>query len=263
MYAILDANAPTDPAFMIISAYFYGNGQRNPYFAFELAPDPNDITLFNFQFRKWYGQQSNIPLEMYPTLQVVQYEFSNETFTANCTLPTSPTDSSGTSQLCASGIFDVGDWAPFNITSNIPLNNTFAGAPVPSASSMMRTVDKTWWYSSQAPSMIMKEVDDSNELTRTVLHTTTTKPSDCTELKVCLAGTGAYPGSVVGAEVMAPLGMLLMAQAVYGATCSSDGATGDSTALVSFAVFLGGGGDDEEGGGGKSKSHRRDLLTFN
>lgn len=261
MYAILDANAPTDPAFMLTSAYFYAAGGRNPLFAFELEPDANDNTIFNFQIRKWYTHQPDIPLLMYPTLQVVSYDFSNETFTANCTLPTSPTDPSGTSQECATGLFDVGDWVPFNITSNIPLNTTFAGAPVPSVSSMMRTYDKHWWYSDAAPSMILEQIDDDNNLVRTVLRTATTKPSDCTELKVCLAGTGGYPGSVVGAEVMAPLGVLLMAQAVSGSVCSSE-AGGDSSAIVSFAVFLGGGGDDEGGGGGKSKSHRRELFTL-
>ena len=72
--------------------------------------------------------------------------------------------------------------------------------------------------------MLLQNVDISTDrLTDTVLTTSLSKPHDCTELKVCLAGTGGYPGSIVGAEVMVPMGMLLMAQISEGAHCSSGG----------------------------------------
>ena len=224
MYAILDAASAKDPPFIINTAYFYEPKNPNALFSFDIQVDPNDNTIFVFQIRNWNTVQSDIPLDLYPTLQYIQYEFANGTVSGNCTLPTSPTDPSGTSQLCTTGTFDIGDFVPFNITTNISLNTTFASATVPAVKSTVRSTWKQWWYADHAPAMWLKNVDIATDrLTSTVLKTALTKPRDCTELKVCLAGTGGYPGSVVGAEVMVPMGMLLLAQTLEGTSCTSGG----------------------------------------
>ena len=244
MYAILDGSSSNDPQFMINTAYFYQKGNPEYLFSYQIDSDSNDNKVGSFVLRDWGSEQSLIPVELYPTLQSVQYEFSNNTFTGNCSVPTSPTNASIVTESCTSGSFETGRYFPVNLTSNVPLNTTYAGTDPPSRKSLLRAVDAQWWYSDYAPSLILQQTTSSAEsdapLT-TVLRTTVTKPSDCTELKACISGTGEYPGSVVGAEVMAPLGLILMAQANYASHCADGGDSGGSPS-ISFGVSVGFGG---------------------
>ena len=220
MYAILDGKSYDDARYVVDKAYFYQANSPNSLFTYELInPDDDDVWLF--KLRTWDTPQSSIPLNMYPTLQSVQYQFINQTLTGNCTVPTSPIDNGTTSQACMTGTFDPGSYIPFNVTSNVPLNTTFAGAYVPTTTSQLRSVDEQWSYKHQRPTLILKEVDSENALQDTILRTGLTRPRDCTEMKVCLAGSKKYPAGFVGAEVMAPLGLIMLRQADYAIYCTT------------------------------------------
>lgn len=223
MYAILDAKSYNDPQYVTNKAYFYEQGHSDTLFTYEIA-NPGDADIWTFSLRTWDSMQSSIPLPMYPTLQFVQYDFVNSTLTGNCTVPISPTNtnSSTISSICLNGTYDPGNVLSFDLTSSIPLNNTSNATAVPSLTTSLRSEDKQWSFSDDAPSLILRQVDATrNTLEEIVLRTAVTKQSDCTELKVCLAGTGVSPGSVVGAEVLAPLGLILMRQADYAIYCTT------------------------------------------
>ena len=220
MYAILDGKSYNDPRYVTNVAYFYQQGNPNALFTYEIA-NPDDDDLWTFTLRNWDTQQSSIPLDFYPTLQYVQYEFINDTMNGNCTVPTAPGSANTTSLACMTGMFDPGNFLHLNMTSAVPLNNTANASATPSTTVSLRAMDKQWSFSDDAPSLILRQTDSVfSRLQELVLRTAVTKQSDCTELKVCLAGTGSGPGSVVGAEVMAPLGLILMRQADYALECT-------------------------------------------
>ena len=77
--------------------------------------------------------------------------------------------------------------------------------------------------SNAPPALILREQDRvSGALSNIVLRTAVVKPHDCTELKVCLAGLhDGREGSLVMAEVLAPLGVLLMRQTDYAVECTT------------------------------------------
>lgn len=188
-------------------AHFYQQGQSDSLFSYELNIVADTST---FGLRSWDSPQASIPLEFYPTLQSIQLNLADNTLTGNCTVPTSSTN---TSILpCLSGTFDPGAFLSLKITS-LPFRNV-SNQTVPSSTVMLRSEDDRW----DVPSLILKEVDpNSNALQGTVLRTTIQKPTDCTQVKVCLSGTAS--GGPVGAEVLAPLGLVFIEQRDYASSC--------------------------------------------
>ncbi|PSS37037.1 hypothetical protein PHLCEN_2v1076 [Hermanssonia centrifuga] len=229
MYAILDAKSYYDARYVTNVAYFYLNPSQEQVFTYEIA-NPGDADIWTFSLRDWNTDQGAIPLDAYPTLQQVTYDFVDDSLSGNCTVPTSSAAANSTTLTspCMTGTFDPGNVLSFNITSSVPLNNTLASnttsAATPSStSSVLRAQDKGWTFSDDAPSLILRLVDPLHDtLGPIVLRTAVTRPHDSTELKVCLAGVQG--GNEVGAQVMAPLGLILMRQADYAlyATRPSD-----------------------------------------
>ena len=221
MFAVLDGVTSGDPSYVTVKAYFYGQGISDPYFTYELS-NPDDDDVWTFKLRNWNVPQFSIPTLFYPTFQYVHYDFLNNTVSGNCTTPVSASDPDTTSSSCMSGTFDVGAYLALNLTSAVPLNTTYGGI-VPSTTSLLRSQDKQWMFgTSDAPSLILRQTDSTTEtFLGTVLRTAVTKVSDCSLLKVCLSGTGGTLHSVVGAEVITSLGLLLEAQQDYAAWCTS------------------------------------------
>ena len=159
-----------------------------------------------------------------PTLQSVEYNFVTNEVSGNCTIPSSPTNFNGntTTFPCMHGTFDQGQHLYFNITSQVPLNNTLDANATSSFTSQLGIQDSPWTFWNQAPSLILHQLDpQTNALGPVVLRTAVSKPHDCTELKVCLSGVDGRAGSQVGAEVLAPLGIVLMRVDDYGITCTT------------------------------------------
>ncbi|THH33627.1 hypothetical protein EUX98_g498 [Antrodiella citrinella] len=220
MFAVLDGRGYYDASYVPNVVHFYSGKSLHatPLFTYIINSD-SDSDLWTFELREFDNAQDQIPLDYYPTLQSVQYDFLNDTLTGNCTTPVAPGSSITNSTTCMTGTYNPNDWLSFNISSNIPLNNTVSGSPVPPTTAVLRTVDKQWTYDNDAPSLILKTVDPlTNSLQRQVLCTAVGWAADCTQLKVCLAGTGT-PGGLIGAEVLAPLGLVMIRQGDHAATC--------------------------------------------
>lgn len=191
-------------------------------FTYEIA-NPDNGDDWYFSVRTWDTPQSSIPLDFYPTLQSVHYNFASLTIDGNCTLPTSANaignaGGNTTTVPCMSGTFDPGAHLHFNVASAVPLNSTLASsypASVPNATAQLAIPDNGWAFGSYAPALRLMEQDSNGTLGHLVLKTTVTKPHDDTELKVCVSGPEGRQGPTVQPEVLAPLGLVLMRQADY------------------------------------------------
>lgn len=227
MYAVLDGRDYNDPRYTPDVAHFFQTGTNLYMFTYDIS-DSQDSDIWGFHLREWDTVQSQIPLEQYPTLQQLSYNFVNNTLSGNCTTPVAPGSNNTNSTACLSGTFNPNNYLSFDITSSVPLNTTTTSntTSTPSFETQLRIVDKQWAFSDDAPSLILKRVDSSsNNLEEIVLRTAVTHPSDCTKLKVCLNGVSGRVGGAVGAEVMAPLGLIMLRQADYAQECTtpSDG----------------------------------------
>ncbi|KAI0080681.1 hypothetical protein K474DRAFT_1704492 [Panus rudis PR-1116 ss-1] len=205
MYAILDAKAYNGPRYVPNVAHFYQRGQSQSLFTFDINEN-EDGDLWGFHLREWDADQASIPIDMYPTLQTDFLRLHRQL----------------EHRFRQFGTFDVGDPLSFNLTSVVPLNNTFDLSTVASSNTILRTLDKQWAFSDDAPSFILRTVDPSDDsLKDTVVRSAVTKKGDCTQLKVCLAGLPDQQGTIVGGPVLAPLGIILMRQADYGVACTT------------------------------------------
>ncbi|TCD66645.1 hypothetical protein EIP91_001062 [Steccherinum ochraceum] len=218
MYAILDAKSTKDAAFTPNIAHFYQTGSSQSLFSFSVNSDSSS-DLWTFHFRELDAPQTTTAADRIPSLQRVDYDFVNDTLTGTCTTSASSNSSMAVSTPCVSGSFNPTDWLSFTLASNVTLVNSTS--PASPRNIFLRTVDQEWSFSNDAPSLILDTVDPNlNTLGQTVLRTAVTKRGDCTQLKVCLNGIDGVDGSVVGAEVMAPLGLILIRQADYALQCT-------------------------------------------
>lgn len=197
-------------------------GSPTQLFTYEIAnTDGGDN--WRFSLRSWDAPQSSIPLDFYPTLQAVHYNFATLTIDGNCTLPASANATGNavgntTTVPCMTGTFDPSAHLHFNITSAVPLNSTLASSyptAVPNATSSLSIHDNGWDFNTYAPALRLQEQQPDGQLGQLVLETAITKPHDSTELKVCVAGPEGRQGATVQPEVLVPLGLVLMRQADY------------------------------------------------
>lgn len=221
MVVVLDVKAFTDPTTIPNVAHFYSNSPSPAHptalFTYEFTTSDND-DLGLFSLRSWDAPQSSIPLALYPTLQAVQYVFTNDSLSGNCTLPQSAAANASTSVVpCMSGTFDPGAHLHFNITSAVPLNTTLASAysaGVAPATAALGIAEKEWDVSGYAPAVKLQQADADGQLGAPVLKTTVTKPTDVTQMKVCVAGVQGRANGLVAPEVLAPLGLIVMSLAL-------------------------------------------------
>ncbi|KAI0699138.1 hypothetical protein BC835DRAFT_1412805 [Cytidiella melzeri] len=221
MYAILDGKAYNGPSYVKDVAYFYLNGKNNVQFTYEIS-NPGDDDQWYFRLQKWNVDQLSIPVDAYPTLQSVGYNFADNTVTGNCTVPSSPSvfTNNTSTRPCVTGTFDQGNQFFFNITSSVPLNNTADADTTQSFSSALAATDSPWFVNNAPPALVLREQEPSSG-SNNVLRTAVARPHDCTELKVCIAGVQGREGSQVMAEVLAPLGVVLMRQSDHAVECTT------------------------------------------
>ncbi len=224
MYAIFRGRSYKDSASTAIAAYFYSVETSTRLFTYEVQNMDQNTTTFSLH--TWDMNQSDIPVEIYPTLQYIKYDLVDSAVNGNCISPISSSNPNTTATPCMTGTFYPNAFPPFNLTSSVPLNNTYNSAP--STRSLLNARKGEWFYDDE-PTVILRLVDAVlNDLDDIVLRTALQNPIACTEMKVCVAGIDGRKGSKVGAEVMVPLGLLLMKHAEYVVECSKPRSSSDS-----------------------------------
>ena len=219
MFVILDGTSYNDASYVIPRAYFFINSpsaaEPTQLFTYELS-QPGDGDTWLFGLRSFDELQSSIPLDSYPTLHQIYYNYNTLDVAGNCTIPDSTASNASTTTIpCLSGTFDPGAKLFFNLTSSVPLNSTLSTAypsGVVNASTTLSIPDNGWALNHFAPAIRLEEVDAEGNLGHMVLRTTVTKPRDATELKVCVTGPQGREAGTVAAEVLAPLGVALLRQ---------------------------------------------------
>lgn len=223
MYAVLDGRGYSNPRYTPNVVHFFQTGTNLYMYTYAIS-DSEDSDIWGFNLREWDMDQAQIPQKLYPTLQQISYNFLNTTVSGNCTTPVAPGSSSTNITSCLSGTFNPDNYLSFSLTSKVPLNTTTTNetSSLPSVTTQLRIIDKEWAFSDDAPSLILKRVDPAtNQYQEIVLRTAVTHPSDCTKLKVCINGVSGRDGGAVGAEIMAPLGLIMLRQADYAIECTT------------------------------------------
>ncbi|EMD40472.1 hypothetical protein CERSUDRAFT_111071 [Gelatoporia subvermispora B] len=219
MYAILDARSYNQPDYVPNVARFYLASSTSSIFTYDIG-SPDGADFWFFHLREFDTDQSSIPLDNYPTLQSVEYDFINSAVSGNCTVPSGTSEDNTTTTACLHGSFSTSGFFFFNITSSVPLNTSSPSSTSPE-STLLRSQDKNWIFNNGAPALTLRTLDSSGDLGQTILRTATTAYKDCTQLKVCLAGLDGSPAGAVGAEVLAPLGIILMNQDNSAIQCTT------------------------------------------
>lgn len=220
MAVVLDGKGYYGARFTPDVARFYQTGNDQSLYTFDIDTDSSDFGTFHL--RQFDVDQASIPLQFYPTLQQLSYNFINNTVTGNCTIPESQGSFNTTTGQCVTGSFDLGDPLSLELKSAVPSNITFNASSVESTQTTLRTVDKQWTFGDDAPSLILRNVNpDTLQLEEIALRTAVTKKGDCTQLKVCVAGPPSGSEPIARGAVMAPLGIILMRQADYAIECTT------------------------------------------
>lgn len=94
MFAVLDGRAFNSSSSDENVIYFYEQPTNKWLYTYELT-DPADGDQWYFRLRDWNTDQAIIPLDEYPTLQSISYNFTSHAMTGICTLPASPANFAG------------------------------------------------------------------------------------------------------------------------------------------------------------------------
>ncbi|GJE98892.1 hypothetical protein PsYK624_151290 [Phanerochaete sordida] len=229
-FVILDANPPKNTTAVNVAQFFINqpsSSKPTQLFTYEIASTDNGSN-WRFSLQSWQTPQESIPLPFYPTLQSIHYDLGNQTMNGNCTLSTvanATHDAVGNTTVvpCMSGTFDSGAHLFFNITSAVPLNNTLSTsypAATPNVTALLAIPGNGWAFKGHQPALQLQEEQPSGSLGNIVLRTATTKLSDKTQLKVCVAGPLDRQGATVQPEVLGPIGLILLSQANYAGVLS-------------------------------------------
>lgn len=128
-----------------------------------------------------------------------------------------PTDSTE-AVACFDGTFKQNNFLTLDLSSTTPSSTT-------NSTVSLRSSSKQWNFGvTAAPYVILRALNPfSQHFDHVVLRTAVPNPQDCTQLKVCLdpsasSGTGGSEQGV-GGSILAPLGIMLLSQARYAASC--------------------------------------------
>ncbi|KAJ3478124.1 hypothetical protein NLI96_g9985 [Meripilus lineatus] len=233
MYAVLEGRSYHDSRSTPNVAHFFQTATKLQLYTYSIS-DARDSDVWSFGLRRWDAERDQIPDGLYPTLQQVSYNFVENTLSGNCK------NSNGSSASpCLVGTFSPDPYVDFSLAlfPNIDLglhqgSQGVAGqlpipreskrghtAPLPANATQLRAINKEWAFKDSAPSLLLKRYDtDAGRYQETVLQTVIAHPSDCTKLKVCLNGVSG--GIPMGAEVIAPLGLIMLRQADHAEQCT-------------------------------------------
>ena len=198
---------------------FYVPGMPTASFTYDIETVDGSDT-FQFSLRDFNVDPSTIPINIYPTLQHITYDFVHMTLNGTCTVPTSGNDTS--TSPCMVGTFEVNSLLALNLTSSVPLNNTLNASDTTSVTTQLRSVNSGWTWGDGYPAFILDTVEGTDGAANAeVLRTSVVKPSDCTQFKVCVRGIQGRAGGAVGAEVLAPLGIALIQESQAAIQCTT------------------------------------------
>jgi hypothetical protein len=130
------------------------------------------------------------------SLPTVTYYLGNSTLSATCTTPNAT--------ICTVGSFQESGFLTFSIV------DAFNKSTV-----TLRAVDKEWVYgkADDAPSYILREVQDKGDLGAVVVRTAVTNLHDCTSLKLC--------ANSANVQTLVPVGLTLLKQNEYSKVCTT------------------------------------------
>ena len=221
MTVILTGRLWNDPWNKPITADFYLEGSQRSLFTYEAIQSNSSWT---FALRDW-GTDDPISIApyAYPILRNISLDLTAHEMNGTCTNPASNTTAT---MPCMWGSF-TDNIPPLHLTSAVPLGTQSGTASPPNSSTTLdaKRSEIVWAY--REPYMILRLVDpETHKLGHVVLRTARQDPRNCGRLKVCVGGINQGSATeLVGAEVMAPLALLLVNHALYAATCSYHDAT--------------------------------------
>ncbi|EJD46138.1 hypothetical protein AURDEDRAFT_164796 [Auricularia subglabra TFB-10046 SS5] len=206
LQVVLDGAGYRDPRYVPDIAQFSLAGGRGgaPLFSYDL--EQIEVDVWTFAFRTFDAPEDTIPPELVPTLRSVSYNFADSSINGTCATP------GGNDTLCVTGTFNPGHHMSFDLFAN----TTGTRVHTPS-----RIVDREWAFTDDAPSLILRTVEDDGKLGDVILRTAVTKKGDCTKLKVCVDGDSDDDAGAVGASVLVPLGLILARQGDYAIHCTT------------------------------------------
>jgi hypothetical protein len=174
---------------------------------FTYSLDSSQKNMLFFSLYSIDAPPSIFPSTMYPSLQNISYDLTNNIILGNCT--TSGGQAEYDITPCLQATFRPGVALSFNISSFTP-----GQTPV---NTSLRVEDEALY---NPPRLILQTVEPpNNSLGAIVLQAITDSPWDCTQLKVCVSGLSGE-GPAVGPEVLAPMGTITDSQTTYALSCT-------------------------------------------
>ncbi|KAH7107290.1 hypothetical protein BKA62DRAFT_128351 [Auriculariales sp. MPI-PUGE-AT-0066] len=206
---VLDGRGYKDPLYVPNSAVFTtttnveGRRVNAPLYTYYL--DQASAAYATFRLQQFDAPEASIDPALVPALRSIVYNFSSHSVNGTCVAP----GQNNTSSPCLSGSFSTGQFA-------VVTNYTLPGQSTVHARSHSGGTQWAWFNGS--PSLILKS--DAQE--EPLLETATTRPRDCSKLKVCLAGSkDPSAGGPVGPETLVPLGLMVAKQAAFALSCTT------------------------------------------
>jgi hypothetical protein len=179
--------------------YYWQDGARTQYYQYSISQEDDDPDVWHFNLRT-VTPNITIPTEAYPLVWQMSYNFLNNTITGNCA--TGPDTPKNGTVPCMNGSFDPDHFFAFSI--NDTRTNTVT---------KLRAIDKTYTLKSEHPAYVLRQVQPDNSLGN-IFQKTTVTSGKCSSLKVCSARSN-------GPEMLAPLGLALLAQDSYATACTT------------------------------------------
>jgi len=137
----------------------------------------------------------------YPSISNVTFDFRDNSVSGDCTSP-----ASNTTTRCIAGSFNPDSYLTFNL-NDLRTNATYN----------LRAVDKQWEFNNDAPSVTLKDDNDTD-----IIRTDVTNYRHCNQLKVC-AASGAGP------EIIVPAALILISQTNFAIVCTTHGFINDDS----------------------------------
>jgi hypothetical protein len=200
-------------------------GKNTQLYTYALSQSPISPNIWYFGIQSIDSPDIQPSTALYPTISNVTYNFTDYTFSGNCSL-TPPSSSPSNSSPCVRGTFNPNDTLSFNITylSGAGSNNSNS-----IGSDYLKAVNDQWAFAADPPGVVL--LDDTNGSGDEILRTDMTKWNDCTQLKVCAnnytnthSNGAMVPGA--GANTVIPTGLIFIQQIDYAIYCKAGVGTG-------------------------------------
>ncbi|KZV86849.1 hypothetical protein EXIGLDRAFT_840411 [Exidia glandulosa HHB12029] len=183
-------------------AHFYQRGASYPMFTYVLGAstveDPERVT---FDLSSFDVSREEIPAGLSPLLRGIRYVTANHTLSGDCF---ASVDAPGAPISCLTGSYIPG--VSFSLRHEAEGKET----------QELRVFTRGWRFKDESPALTLKiTTSEPPGRAEVVFKTVFPRPSDCTQLKVCI------PRAKVDAALLVPLGIVLHEQANYALKCTA------------------------------------------